>query len=368
MHAVLRHIMPCRAVTARATNALLFYCSEQGQEHNTQFKRIFKTHLYSESTVPVPQGAADAGYFDNGRSVSEMEISRGLLNLVEGLQYLHTVQRKLHLNITPQAVVITAEGNWKFCSFGLSLAFQQGQTLNMPSPYFLKNDPNSHILRLEPDLRYSGLELTTGGYNPQGIRYLTPITDVFALGVLAFEVYRFNIQLAPHASIIGVVNNNVNYHLPALEALSVLDYSFLPPSGPGGGLREILRGMLDLQVRTRFSTDMISNHPFCASGAIAFLRTVDTLAARDVGTQASLLLSLPQHMSAFPPRLLERTVLPTICRLCVGNPGLWAHSLHIHIYMTERMTAQKYRGNAYIVHETYHSFLLLCILKERSLF
>ena len=227
----------------------------------------------------------------------------------------------------------------------------------MPSPYFLKVDPNSHILRLEPDLRYSGLELTTGGYNPQGIRYLTPSTDVFALGVLAFEVYRFNIQQAPHACIIGVVNNNVNYHLPALEALSVLDYSFLPPSGPAGGIKEILRGMMDLQVRTRFSTDMISSHPFCSTGAIAFLRTVDTLAARDVGTQASLLLSLPQHMTAFPPRLLERTVLPTICRLCVGNPGLWTHSLHIHIYMTERMTVQKYRGIAYLLMHVVHPVL-----------
>ena len=49
----------------------------------------------------VPSGSVDAGFFDNGRSVSEMEISRGLLNLVEGLQYLHTVQRKLHLNIAP---------------------------------------------------------------------------------------------------------------------------------------------------------------------------------------------------------------------------------------------------------------------------
>jgi SCY1-like protein 2 len=289
--------------------------------------------------------------------VSEMEISRGLLNLAEGLQYLHTVQRKLHLNVAPESVVITAEGNWKFCSFGLSLAFQQGETLKMPSPYFLKVDPNSHILRLEPDLRYSGLELTTGGYNPQGIRYLTPSTDVFALGVLAFEVYRFNIQQAPHACIIGVVNNNVNYHLPALEALSVLDYSFLPPSGPAGGIKEILRGMMDLQVRTRFSTDMISSHPFCSTGAIAFLRTVDTLAARDVGTQASLLLSLPQHMTAFPPRLLERTVLPTICKLCVGNPGLWTHSLHIHIYMTERMTVQKYRGTAYLLMHVVHPVL-----------
>ena len=102
--------------------------------------------------------------------MSEMEISRGLLNLTEGLQYLHNVQRKLHLNIAPDSVVITMEGKWKFCSFGLSLSFQQGETLKLASPYFLKLDPNAHILRLEPDLRYAGVEVATGGYDPKGIR------------------------------------------------------------------------------------------------------------------------------------------------------------------------------------------------------
>ena len=297
----------------------------------------------------VPQcGASGASYFDNGRSVSEMEISRGLLNLVEGLQYLHTVQRKLHLNITPESVVITASGNWKFCSFGLSLAAQQGETMQIPSPYFLKNDPNSYLIRLEPDLRYSALEMTLGGYNPAGVRYLSPATDVFSLGVLAYEVYRFNIQLAPHSCIIGVVNNNVTHHNPALQALALLDYSYLPPSGPSGGVKEILIGMMDLQVRTRMSTSEIGNHPLFATGPLSFLRIVDSLASRDVGAQSSYLLSLPQHMTTVPPRLLERTVLPAVCKMCESSPPLLVHALHIHVYMTERMAAQRYIGTCVI--------------------
>ena len=318
---------------------------------------IFHVHI----CLIVPQcGASGASYFDNGRSVSEMEISRGLLNLVEGLQYLHTVQRKLHLNITPESVVITASGNWKFCSFGLSLAAQQGETMQIPSPYFLKNDPNSHLIRLEPDLRYSALEMTLGGYNPAaGVRYLSPATDVFSLGVLAYEVYRFNIQLAPHAYIIGVVNNNVTHHNPALQALALLDYSYLPPSGPSGGVKEILIGMMDLQVRTRMSTSEIGNHPLFATGPLSFLRIVDSLASRDVGAQSSYLLSLPQHMTTVPPRLLERTVLPAVCKMCESSPPLLVHALHIHVYMTERMAAQRYIGTYVIVFVHQHSCVLI---------
>lgn len=301
---------------------------------------------FSISRFTVPQGGADASYFEDGRSVSEMEISRGLLNLTEGLQYLHNVQRKLHLNISPDAVVITMEGKWKFCSFGLSLSFQQGETLKLASPYFLKLDPNAHALRLEPDLRYAGVELAIGGFDPKGIRYLTPGTDVFALGVLAFEVYRFNLQRAPHSCVVGVVNNNVNYHTPALEALSVLDYSFLPVSGPSGGLKEILKAMMAIDVRTRISTNEITNHPFFVTGAISFLRVVDTLKSRDVGAQSSLLLVLPQHLNSFPQRVLERTVLPTICSLTLANPALWVHALHVHISLAQKMPLQKYKGNS----------------------
>jgi hypothetical protein len=53
---------------------------------------------------------------------------------------------------------------------------------------------NPNLIRLEPDIRYSAIELTTGGYNPPGIRYLTPAADVFSLGVLAYEFYNYNLM------------------------------------------------------------------------------------------------------------------------------------------------------------------------------
>ena len=127
-------------------------------------------------------------------------------------------------------MVITANGVWKFCSLGLSLSFQQGEALRLPSPYFLKSDANDkERIRLEPDLRYYGPEMTEGGFNPVDIRYLTPSTDVFSLGVLFYEIYRFNLlSTSVHSPIIGVVSNAVNFHRAALDALSILDYSCLP--------------------------------------------------------------------------------------------------------------------------------------------
>ena len=103
--------------------------------------------------------AEHSSFFDTGGAISEMEISRGLLNIALAVQYLHTVQRKLHLSITPENIVITATGQWKLCGVGFSLAFIQGEQQRLASPYFMQAYPvttTSLVSRLEPDLRYSG--------------------------------------------------------------------------------------------------------------------------------------------------------------------------------------------------------------------
>lgn len=143
----------------------------------------------------VPGGIAEhASFFESGSALSEMEISRGLLNITLAIQYLHTVQRKLHLNVTPENIVITATGQWKLCGFGFSLNFVQGDQQRLASPYFLQAYPPATlalITRLEPDLRYAAPECTDGGLNPPGVRYLTPVADMFSLGLVFYEIYRY---------------------------------------------------------------------------------------------------------------------------------------------------------------------------------
>lgn len=143
----------------------------------------------------IPGGAAEhASFFESGAAISEMEITRGLLNITLALQYLHTVQRKLHLNLTPEDIVITATGQWKLCGFGFALNFIQGETQRLASPYFMQPVPittTSLVSRLEPDLRYAAPECTDGGLNPPGVRYLTPVADMFSLGMVFYEIYRY---------------------------------------------------------------------------------------------------------------------------------------------------------------------------------
>jgi SCY1-like protein 2 len=284
-------------------------------------------------------------FFEDYGAVSEMEISKGLLSLAEGLQYLHNVQRKLHLNITPESVVISGNGQWKLCGFGFNLTFIQGDQQRLASPYFLKASPISHGVRLEPDLRYSGPECTDGGFNPPGIRYLTPASDLFSLGLLAYEMYRYNLKDIPernsHRCVLTLTNNDVLQHHFALDALKALDFSFLP-----SGVSQLVIGLLQLNVMVRLTTADIINNQYFVSGSLAVLNMIEHMHSRDVGTQSSQLISLQGQLGSFSSRILYLNVLPSICKLCLVNSALWVYAMPLHVFISQQVSKERFKQYA----------------------
>ena len=308
-------------------------------------------HSSFEGIMPSPKlDEIKRDYFSNSSTnsapsigLTDIEISRGILNISEALQYLHTVQRKLHLNLTPESVVLTPSGQWKLCGLGFSLAFQQGERQQLPSPYFLQNLPNGHIIRLEPDLRYCGPELTTGGFNPPSIRYLSSSVDVFSLGVVAYESYRFNLDTNSSPSekrtaIIPMSSNSAVYHQAALENISRLNYNFIPSTT----LIQLLMDMIQSIPTARITVSNIMNHPYFSTGPLQVLKLIDTLRTRDIGTQSSQLLILPSQLSTLPGRLLEGTILPCVCQATISNIVLMPYTIPTHLYISKRIDKLKY--------------------------
>ena len=134
-----------------------------------------------------------------------------------------------------------------------------------------------------------------------------------------------------------MTNNAVNYHIAALDALSILDFSFLQPN-----LVALLRNMLCLDFASRPDAGDVANNSYFVTGALATMRMIDTLGSRAVGTQSSQLIALPSHLSAFPPRVLQGTILPVIFKLCTQNPSLWVYALATHMYMAQHLPGGTY--------------------------
>jgi SCY1-like protein 2 len=267
----------------------------------------------------------------------DVEISHGFLQIAEALQYLHTVRKKLHMNVSPENIVLTPGGEWKLCGLGFSLAFANEEN-KIAIPYYLNPVATKSIL-LEPDLRYMGQEMSEAGGT---LRYAFASSDLFSLGVTMYEAYRFNLQLAragrSNVSIVNVSNNNVDDHYHrALKDLERLDYSMIPQ-----GVQQILRGMLQLPAHGRIGNIDIINNPFFHSGALAIMRSIGTIITKDLGGQASTLSSLPSQICDFPPRLLENYVLPVVCKLGCKDPSMWKYSLPLYVFISTKISSQAY--------------------------
>lgn len=298
----------------------------------------------------VPSGhTLHSDFFDESGTVSELEVSRAFLSLAEGLQFLHNVQRRLHLGISPESVVITANGKWKLCGFGFSLSFQQGDQQRIASPYFLKAGGHQSAsgttgsVRVEPDLQYQPPETTDGGYNPPGVRYLTPQTDSFALAMLMYDVYRYNIGCSQRdrhlfQASLCISNNDVNQHLIVFENLQRLDFSFLLP-----GIDRLIMGLLQLNLQFRMTISDIVSSTYFVTGNQQIITTLETLHTRDVGTQSSQLLTLIHQLDTFPLRILKFTALPCIGKLCLQNPLLWEYALPLHKLLARLLGREQYK-------------------------
>jgi SCY1-like protein 2 len=290
---------------------------------------------------------AHTEFFDDGDTVSEVEISRAFLTLTEGLQYMHNVQRRFHMNLNPENIVITASGQWKLCGFGLSLTYQQGDQQRIASPYFLKPSTNPSAARLEPDARYSAPEVSEGGYNPTGVRYVSASADMFSLGLVMYEIYKFNLKLSSYERssfrpMVAIMNNDINHHYSALEgSLRQLDVAFLP-----SGIDRLITGLLSLNLSYRLGALDVTSSQYFITGNMGTLNAIENLSTRDLGTQTSQLMSLVQQVNKFPTRLIKFIILPSVGKLCLNNATLWEYSLPLFRLISRLIPNDLYRAIA----------------------
>lgn len=113
-------------------------------------------------------------------SLHEIEIKYGLMQLMEGLQFLHTDVKMIHRNICPESIVINNENCWKILGFDyccvLTVDPETGKIGgNEQSPYI----PGSRVSLLQPLLDYASPEwiIDTKQFCP---------SDVYSLGKTKF--------------------------------------------------------------------------------------------------------------------------------------------------------------------------------------
>ncbi|KXZ42900.1 hypothetical protein GPECTOR_112g270 [Gonium pectorale] len=157
-------------------------------------------HAASPSAPAAPQSP----------SLSLLEVKLGLLQLVEVLTFLHGTAHTAHCGLSPQTVVVAADGGWKLAGFAFAATLPgagpgagagSADAAPPPGPPYQYNDPFPPLWEelSKPQLPYTAPELVIP---PGGVPLASPLAaaaaagaasswapaDSFSLGALVYEL------------------------------------------------------------------------------------------------------------------------------------------------------------------------------------
>ena len=86
----------------------------------------------SSKKDPLKRSTANLQISDD-EYLDEVEIQKGTLQIAKGLAFLHQQAKMVHLNLTPEAILINSKGDWKLS--GMSMTTPLTQADSTPTRY-----------------------------------------------------------------------------------------------------------------------------------------------------------------------------------------------------------------------------------------
>ncbi|KAJ8965033.1 hypothetical protein NQ314_004431 [Rhamnusium bicolor] len=128
--------------------------------------------LGQTTNMPQPANMSDYKFYD-------IEIKYGLLQISEGLAFLHNDMKLIHKNISPESIVINSQGAWKV--FGLDFCIHNTSPPNgIPNYPFEDYNPTLPSV-CQPNIDYLAPECVL-------MQMHSPASDMFSLGMLAYTL------------------------------------------------------------------------------------------------------------------------------------------------------------------------------------
>lgn len=246
--------------------------------------------------------ASDAAHDPSGRAayrapstqdleLDEVEVQKGLSQLGKGLQFLHESAKLVHGNLTPDAVLINAKGDWKLSGFGQSRYLFDPQGGAPARWEFLAFDPDSPP-SCQRDYDYVAPEYALDESPP------APSNDMYSLGCLLHAIHTHTGPPFSNRHSLPKLRTNLEEGL----ALVSSQWRRLPAD-----VQEVLGSLV-----TRYPNRRLTARQFLESryfegllvGTLRFLER-DSFAAKSSEAQASFLKGLVSVRSPLSARSLD---------------------------------------------------------------
>ncbi|KWU45604.1 hypothetical protein RHOSPDRAFT_10912, partial [Rhodotorula sp. JG-1b] len=261
---------------------------------------------------------------DQDLELDEVEIQKGMSQLGKGLQFLHESAKLVHGNLTPEAVIINAKGDWKLSGFGLS------QNLFSPEGAPAKWEFPTHDPALPPSCQrnydYIAPEYICDEMPP------APSNDLYSLGCILHAIHTHSGPPFSNRNSLSNLRTNIeeglSHNLIASQWRKLAD-----------DVREVLASLV-----TRYPNKRLTAKQFLASryfegllvSTLRFLER-DSFAAKSSEAQAGFLKGLGTVLNQFSDKVNRRKVLPSLLEETRKHnlvPFLLPNILHIATKMS----------------------------------
>uniref|UniRef100_A0A8C0S3L5 SCY1 like pseudokinase 2 n=2 Tax=Canis lupus familiaris TaxID=9615 RepID=A0A8C0S3L5_CANLF len=255
----------------------------------------------------------------------DVETKYGLLQVSEGLSFLHSSVKMVHGNITPENIILNKSGAWKIMGFDFCVSSTN------PS----EQEPKFPCKEWDPNLPSLCLP------NPE---YLAPeyilsvscetASDMYSLGTVMYAVFN-------KGKPIFEVNKQDIYksfsrQLDQLSRLGSSSLSNIPEE-----VREHVKLLLNVTPTVRPDADQMTKIPFFDDVGAVTLQYFDTLFQRDNLQKSQFFKGLPKVLPKMPKRVIVQRILPCLTSEFV-NPDMVPFVLPNVLLIAEECTKEEY--------------------------
>ncbi|XP_033880579.3 SCY1-like protein 2 isoform X1 [Acipenser ruthenus] len=267
---------------------------------------------------PVPTDIKEYKLYD-------VETKYGLLQISEGLSFLHNGVKMVHGNLTPENIILNKSGAWKVMGFDFSIS--SSNPSEQEPKYSCKEwDPNLPSLCL-PNPEYLA---------PEYILSVSCDTasDMYSLGVVVYAVFNEGkpiFDVNKHG-----IFKSFSKQLDQLSRLSQNILQKIPEE-----VREHVKLLLNVTSTVRPDADQMTKIPFFDDVGAMTLQYFDSLFQRDNLQKSQFYKGLPKVLPKLPKRVVVHRILPALTSEFV-NPDMVPFVLPNVLLIAEECTKEEY--------------------------
>ncbi|CAL7949023.1 unnamed protein product [Xylocopa violacea] len=256
----------------------------------------------------------------------DVEVKYGLLQLGEGLTFLHGDVKLLHRNLCPESIVVNSHGAWKIFGFDFC-ALNQSAEGKQPQWSYVEYDISAPFMA-QPNLDYQAPECILASS-------VSAASDIFSLGMVAYILH------SPMNVPLHECNNNLLKCKQFLENFksSTITDRLLPTSEI---LRHTIKLMLNHNPELRPDAHQFVKIEYFMDIGVKTLNYLDKIFQWDNLQKSQFYKGLPQLLKQLPHRVILHRVLPALYKE-LFNPPMIPFVLPSIIYAMETSSVEEFQ-------------------------